>query len=38
MAGAAGDAFVTVKFASMPKDILVRDDGVGMTVYSKSEG
>lgn len=38
VAGAAGDAFVTVKFASMPKDILVRDDGVGMTVYSKSEG
>ena len=35
ISGAAGDAFVTVKFAFMPRDILVKDYGVGMTVYSK---
>lgn len=35
VAGAAGDIFVTVKFARMPKDILVKDSGIGMTVYSK---
>lgn len=35
ISGAAGDLFVTVKFSSLPKDILVRDSGVGMTVYSK---
>lgn len=35
ISGAAGDLFVTVKFAKMPKDILVKDCGVGMTVYSK---
>lgn len=33
--GAAGDFFVTVKFSRFPKDILVKDHGVGMTVYSK---
>lgn len=36
ISGAAGDLFVTVKFSKMPRDILVRDSGVGMTVYSKS--
>jgi hypothetical protein len=36
LSGAAGDFFVTAKFARMPKDILVRDVGVGMTVYSQS--
>ena len=36
IAGAAGDIFVTIKFAKMPKNIVVRDSGVGMTVYSKS--
>lgn len=36
IAGAAGDLFVTVKFAKMPKDILVKDSGIGMTVYAKS--
>ena len=35
ISGAAGDLFVTVKFAKMPKDILVKDCGVAMTVYSK---
>ncbi len=34
LSGAAGDLFVTVRFSKMPKDILVRDYGVGMTVYS----
>ncbi len=33
--GAAGDLFVTVKFLRMPSDILVKDHGVGMTVFSK---
>lgn len=35
LSGAAGDLFVTVKFAQMPRNILVQDYGVGMTVYSK---
>lgn len=34
LSGAAGDLFVTAKFSKMPKDILVHDHGVGMTVYS----
>lgn len=34
LAGAAGDLFVSFKFAKLPSDILVRDHGVGMTVYS----
>ena len=34
LSGAAGDLFVTVKFIKMPKDILIKDSGVGMTVYS----
>lgn len=33
--GAAGDLFVTVKFMRLPADILVKDHGVGMTVFSK---
>lgn len=37
ISGAAGDFFVTVKFLKMPRDILVQDYGVGMTVYSKEE-
>ncbi len=37
ISGAAGDVFVTYKFSKMPKDILVLDYGVGMTVYSKTE-
>lgn len=35
ISGAAGDIFVTVKLATMPKDIVVKDKGVGITVYSK---
>lgn len=34
ISGAAGDFYVTIKFSRMPKDILVRDAGIGMTVYS----
>ena len=37
ISGAAGDYFVTAKFSRFPKDILVRDCGVGMTVYSKKD-
>lgn len=33
--GAAGDMYVTVKFSGFPKDILIKDYGVRMTVYSK---
>ncbi len=35
LSGTAGDLFVTVKFSRFPQDILVKDHGVGMTVYSK---
>lgn len=35
ISGAAGDFYVTAKFCRFPKDILVRDSGVSMTVYSK---
>lgn len=38
VSGAAGDVFVTLKFAKMPTDILVKDTGVSMTVYSGTEG
>lgn len=34
ISGAAGDLYVTAKFLKMPKDILVHDNGVSMTVYS----
>ena len=34
ISGAAGDLYVTVKFSKLPRDILVQDYGVGMTVYS----
>lgn len=37
LSGAAGDLFVTVKFSRLPKDILVKDYGVGMTVFSKEQ-
>lgn len=36
LSGAAGDIFVTFKFSRLPKDILVKDYGVGMHVFSKS--
>ena len=35
LSGAAGDLFVTLKFSRMPNDILVKDTGVGMTVFSR---
>ncbi len=34
ISGATGDIYVTAKFSKMPDDILVKDSGVGMTVYS----
>lgn len=37
VSGAAGDLFVTFRFARFPSDILVRDHGVGMCVYSRFE-
>lgn len=35
LSGAAGDLYVTVRFSRMPRDILIRDSGVGMVVYAK---
>lgn len=35
ISGAGGDLYVTLRFAVLPGDILVRDYGVGMHVYSK---
>ena len=35
LSGAAGDLFVTVRFLQFPSDILIRDYGVGMKVFSK---
>lgn len=35
ISGAAGDIYVTAKFSKFPKDILVRDSGISMTVYSQ---
>ena len=37
LSGAAGDFFVTLRFSRFPKDILVRDSGVSMCVYSCAE-
>jgi hypothetical protein len=37
ISGASGDFYVTARFASLPKDILVRDTGVSMTVYSSKD-
>jgi hypothetical protein len=34
ISGAVGDFYVTAKFLQMPQDILIKDIGVGMTVYS----
>lgn len=35
LSGAAGDLYVTIKFFRLPSDILVKDTGTMMTVYSK---
>lgn len=37
LSGAAGDLFVTVKFLKLPEDILVKDYGVSMVVYSRQQ-
>ncbi|MBQ7088901.1 MAG: DUF3267 domain-containing protein [Clostridia bacterium] len=37
LSGAAGDYYVTVRFSRLPKNILVRDSGVSMCVYSNAE-
>lgn len=34
ISGAAGDLYVTLRFLRLPKDILVQDSGVSMTVFS----
>jgi len=34
ISGAAGDIYVAAKFSRFPADILVKDTGVDMTVYS----
>lgn len=35
ISGAAGDLYVTARFSRLPGDILIRDYGVGMTVFSR---
>lgn len=37
VSGAAGDIFVTARFLRLPKDILINDTGVSMTVYSSNK-
>lgn len=37
ISGAAGDLYVTFKFSGFPNDILVKDMGVSMTVYSAAD-
>lgn len=37
ISGAAGDIFVVLRFALLPADILVRDHGTSMRVYSQQE-
>lgn len=35
--GAGGDLYVTLRFLSLPRDILVQDTGVSMTVYAPKD-
>ena len=35
LSGAAGDLYITIRFSRLPKDILITDCGVGMTVYTQ---
>lgn len=35
LSGAAGDLYVTWRFSKLPKDILVQDTGVAMTVFGR---
>jgi len=37
ISGAAGDLYVSVSFSKLPKDILINDTGVSMTIYSREE-
>ena len=37
LSGAGGDLYVTAKFSRLPKDILVQDTGVAMTVFAPSD-
>lgn len=37
ISGAAGDLYVTFKFSGFPKDILIKDIGISMTVYSAAD-
>ncbi len=34
ISGAAGDAYVTMRFLRLPKDVLICDNGTAMTVYT----
>ena len=34
LSGAAGDFYVTARFCRLPKDVLIRDYGVGMSVFA----
>lgn len=38
VSGAAGDMYVTWRMRRLPRDILVRDSGVSMTVFSRRKG
>ncbi|MBQ5712556.1 MAG: DUF3267 domain-containing protein [Oscillospiraceae bacterium] len=38
ISGAAGDLYVSWKMSRLPADILVRDTGVAMTVFSRERG
>lgn len=37
ISGAAGDLYVTFKFSGFPKEILIKDIGISMTVYSAAD-
>ena len=37
ISGAAGDAYVTLRFSKLPKDIFVKDDGISMTIYQRGD-
>lgn len=38
LSGAAGDLYVSYRLRREPKDILINDTGVAMTVYAKAKG
>ena len=37
ISGAVGDFYVTVRFLTLPRDILVQDSGTAMTVFAKTQ-